>query len=52
MDLQKWYWKERPGMADDRDRWQFVVDAVMNLRVPKKCGEFLDWLLMDSALCS
>ena len=29
-------------LAEDRDRWWTLVNVVMNLRVPIKCGEFLD----------
>jgi len=32
------------GLAQDRERWRTLVSAVMKLRVPTKCGEFLDWL--------
>jgi hypothetical protein len=29
-------------LAQDSDRWRSVVNAVMNLPFPIKCGEFLD----------
>jgi hypothetical protein len=32
-------WKE---LAQDRDRWRELLSTVKNLRVPQKCGEFLD----------
>jgi hypothetical protein len=29
-------------LAQDRNRWRALVDVVMNLRIPLKCGVFID----------
>jgi len=47
MDLQEVGWDGGRGMdwidlAQDRDRWLALVNAVMNPWVSIKCGEFLD----------
>jgi hypothetical protein len=31
-------------LAEDRDRWLELVNAVMKLSGSIKCGEFLEWL--------
>jgi len=31
-------------VAQSRNRWRALVNAVMNLSGSIKCGEFLDWL--------
>jgi phenylalanine-4-hydroxylase len=32
------------GLAQDRERWRTLENAVMKLLDSMKCGEFLDWL--------
>jgi hypothetical protein len=44
MDLQevRWGGMDWTDMAQDRDRWWALMNAVMNLRGSIKHGEFLD----------
>jgi hypothetical protein len=44
MDLSEVRWGggiDWIGMAQDRDRWRAVLNAVENFRVPKNAGSFL-----------
>jgi hypothetical protein len=40
MDLQEMGWSmDWIGLAEDKDRWRALVNAVMNLRVPYNAGK-------------
>ena len=43
MGLQEMEWEDMGwiDLAEDRDRWRALVDALMNLRVPQNAGNFL-----------
>jgi hypothetical protein len=43
MDLQEVGWEGVVwmDMAQDRNRWRALVNAVMNLRIPQNAGNFL-----------
>jgi hypothetical protein len=43
MDLQEvgWGYMDWIDLAEDRQRWRALMNAVMNLRVPQNVGNFL-----------
>jgi hypothetical protein len=46
MDLREIGWDNMDliALAQDRDQWRALVNVVMNLRVPLKHWEVLEWL--------
>jgi hypothetical protein len=46
IDVQELEWEglDWVSLAQDRNKWQVVVSAALNLRVSIKCGEFIDYL--------
>jgi hypothetical protein len=46
MDLREvgWYGMDWIDLAQDTDQWRALVNTVINLWVPKKCWEVLEYL--------
>jgi len=43
MDRQELGWgMDWIYLAQDRDRWRALLNAIMNLQVPQNMGEFID----------